>query len=458
MKERSEMEQLVHHVCCCKHAQIPESARQKSRLRMLDVLGCAFGGAYASGNQELLKLLRQKSGPQKATVWVYGGELAMEDAALMNSVLCRSYDFEVMTPAHLYAAVIPTAIAVGEAMQRTEEDVLDAIVLATDLCARVVQASGMDAPKGFDPAGTSTLLGTITAAGRLMELNEKELLYAYGHGLNMMCGSFENMWAGATSFKFNQGWAAWCGIFATKLARIGWTAPTDPLLGRAGYYKLYTSGGCAAPEHLTCALGSEFYDLVIHKPYPSCRFNHSAIQCALALRRDYLFQIDSVKSICISLPAWQTGLFVCAPFEPGEAFPEGSALFNMRFNTACALIHGEVKPHLFTPQFILEPAVAALCEKVIIQPLPQGDKCQGRMEIILQGGQRIGTQLEQVKGDVPGDPMTREEFEQKFWYNLDFNGRVPCEQGKLLLTLCETGRTQTELGEILQAMVCRPFC
>lgn len=454
MKEQSGTEQLARHVCRCKHGQIPESARQQARQRTLDILGCAFGGAYAPGNRELLELLRQKSGPQKATVWVYGGKLALEDAALMNSVLCRSYDFEIMTPAHLYAAVIPTAVAVGEALERTQDEVLDAIVLAADVCARVVRASGLDLPKGFDPAGTSTLLGTVTATGRLMGLGEKELLYAYGHGLNMMCGSFENMWAGSASFKFNQGWAAWCGIFAAKLARIGWTAPVDPLLGRAGYYALYTSGGCAEPEHLTRALGSEFYDLVIHKPYPSCRFNHSAIQCALALRRDHLFTAASVESVRISLPAWQTGLFVCAPFAPDKAFPQGGALFNMHFATACALLYGEVKPHLFTPQVILDPALAALAGRVDIRSLPQDDGCQARMEIVLQGGQRIATELEQVKGDVPGDPMTDEEFEQKYWYNLDFNAHVPREQGRRVLALCRSGRTSEELGELVQGMVC----
>lgn len=100
MNEPAPVRQLVQYVCGCESSRIPQKERQKARRRMMDVLGCAFGGAYAPGNRELLELLRQKEGPQKAAVWVYGGALAMEDAALINSVSCRSYDFEVMTPVH----------------------------------------------------------------------------------------------------------------------------------------------------------------------------------------------------------------------------------------------------------------------------------------------------------------------------------------------------------------------
>lgn len=327
-------------------------------------------------------------------------------------------------------------------------------MLATDVCARVVKASGLDAPKGFDPAGTSTLLGAVTVAGRLMELKEQQMLYAYGHSLNMMCGSFENMWAGSTSFKFNQGWAAWCGIFSAKLAQIGWTAPTDPLQGRAGYYALYTGNGCVQPQHLTQGLGEEFYDLVIHKPYPSCRFNHSAIQCALALRQQYGIDPAQVQAVRMYLPPWQTGLFVCAPFAPQKEFVQGSALFNMRFNTACALIHGQVMPHLFTPEVILDPALGRLARRVEIAPLPQGDPHQGRMEILLADGRSLCHELDLVKGDVPGAEMTEEEFEEKYRYNVNFNGCLQEGQADEVLALCRQGESAGDLVRLMEQMVC----
>ena len=50
------------------------------------------------------------------------------------------------------------------------------------------------------------------------------------------------------------------------------------------------------------------------------------------------------------LPAWQTGLFICAPFAPSQEFAQGGALFNMRFNTACALTYGQVLPPCLRPR------------------------------------------------------------------------------------------------------------
>lgn len=450
--DRTPISRLSRHVCTCGSTDIPEEARLLARSRMMDVLGCAFGGARAPGNEALLDLMRNKGGRGESTVWVYGDRLPLEEAAMVNSVLCRSYDYEVMTPAHLYATIIPVALSVGEARGRSLREVLDAVVLATDVCTRVVSASGLDMPKGFDPVGTSTLLGAVTAAGRLMGLREEEMCCAYGHSLNMMCGSFENMWAGSTSFKFNQGWSSYCGIFAVRLAQIGWTSPTDPLLGRAGYYRLYTSNGCSKPECLTDALGREFRDFVIQKPWPSCRFNHSAIQCALQLREKQLFSPDGIERVELSLPPFQTELFVCAPFQIRD-FPQGDALFNIRFNTACALIHGEVKPHDYTDELIRSPEIRALADRVDVLPLPDGDPRAAAMRLVLQGGNRVEAVLTAVKGDVPGDPMTEAELEKKFWYNLDFCGKVKREHGKELLTLCRGGESAVDLARLTGLML-----
>ena len=230
-------------LCRCESGRIPEAERQKARRRMLDVLGCALGGAKPR-KPGAAGAAAAKRGPAKATVWAHGGALAMEDAALINSVSCRSYDFEVMTPPTCTPASCPQPWPWARPMAEVWHRCWTRWCWPPT-CARVAEASAWTRPRGSilpvpqlcwgghrrrPPDGT----GRAPAAVRL-----------WPQPGNMMCGSFENMWAGSTSFKFNQGWAAWCGIFSAKLALIGWTAPTDPLQGRAGYYALYTSGGCS---------------------------------------------------------------------------------------------------------------------------------------------------------------------------------------------------------------------
>ena len=451
MTTETAISQLARHICTCDTNAIPENSRDFARRLMMDVLGCAFGGAHAPGNKELLELLQRKGGKAESTVWVYGESMPLEEAAMVNSILCRSYDYEIMTPAHLYASLVPTAVTVGEVCGSSLRQVLDAIVLAADVCARVIGASGLDIPRGFDPVGTSTLLGATAVAGRLMGLDQRQMVFAFGHSLNMMCGSFENMWAGATSFKFNQGWSSWCGIFAAKLAQIGWTAPTDALQGTAGYYKLYTSNGCANPAYLTDDLGHSFRSFVIEKPWPSCRFNHSAIECALQLKTTHLFSPENIQKVSIYLPAFQTNLFVCAPFQVRD-YPLGDALFNIRFSTACALIHGEVKPHIYTQSVIESPEIRALADRIEVAALPAEDKRAIVMKMELQSGSLVETSLDDVKGDVPDRPMTDTELENKYWYNLGFCGKVSQEQGKKLLALCCSGETAEDLTQLIKLM------
>ena len=41
----------------------------------------------------------------------------------------------------------------------------------------------------------------------------------------------------------------------------------------------------------------------------------------------------------------------------------------------------------------------------------------------------------------PATEMTDEEFVEKYWYNVGFNGRVQREQADQILALCRQGET-----------------
>lgn len=67
---------------------------EKARYRLIDVVGCALGGIRAAGCSMLLDLLNEWGGKEEATVIGVGSRMPVHNAAMMNSVLGRSYDFE----------------------------------------------------------------------------------------------------------------------------------------------------------------------------------------------------------------------------------------------------------------------------------------------------------------------------------------------------------------------------
>jgi len=99
-----------------------ESVIEKARHRVIDVIGCAVGGANAPGCAMLLSLLQGWGGKKESSVLGQRVRLPVHNAALMNSVMARSYEFEPSgtfpdgegTPVHVSGTTVPVALAVGK--------------------------------------------------------------------------------------------------------------------------------------------------------------------------------------------------------------------------------------------------------------------------------------------------------------------------------------------------------
>ena len=79
---------------------------------------------------------------------VHGIRVPLHNAALVNGVMARSYDFEPTgplvdgksTPAHLSGTTVPTAITVAEHKGVSGRDLLTALILGDDIASRIIAA------------------------------------------------------------------------------------------------------------------------------------------------------------------------------------------------------------------------------------------------------------------------------------------------------------------------------
>ena len=71
---------------------------QNAKDRVLDTVGCLIGGAADPSNPELVKLVKDYGGRPQATILMYGGKVPAGNAAMVNCILCRSFDYEPVSP------------------------------------------------------------------------------------------------------------------------------------------------------------------------------------------------------------------------------------------------------------------------------------------------------------------------------------------------------------------------
>jgi 2-methylcitrate dehydratase len=435
---------LATHVINTRFEDFEKVDVDNAKNRLIDVIGCAIGGCQAPGNESLFELIKEMKGKGEASVWLHHIKVPLQNAAMFNSVMARSFDFEVMAglfenqvfSGHHAASIIPTAIAVGELNKASGKEMLSAVLIADDLTARILVAGGgIPVRIGWDGTMLFSNWGTTAAAGRLLRLNETQMKHAFGIAVNMMAGCVQSLWDGATTFKF-QGMADFNGIFAARLAQKGWTGVLDPLLGRFGFFNLYFKG-CKDPDALTRNLGKKFWGEIYYKPYPGGMPNHAAIGAALALVNKHPIDINNIKEIVIHVPPDSLSTsYYAKPFTLRE-YPLGDAIFSYPYTVASTLVKKSMGLPNFTDAAIRDPEINALTAKtkLIEQPASQSPGTAG---IVLQVIMNDGQEFTESKGPVREwvtTPITREQVIKKYWHQVDFTRNIAKTKAEKILDL-----------------------
>tara|TARA_R110000751_G_scaffold234229_9_gene335884 strand:+ start:192813 stop:193517 length:705 start_codon:yes stop_codon:yes gene_type:complete len=220
---------LVHHGLSVSVDDIPPDTRTAVTARLVDVVGCALGGARADGCAELRDLFVDQGGAPEASVLGTAYRLPAANAAMTNAICARSFDFEVMTvryhdeliPSHHAATIVPVALALGQATGASGAETLAAMLVGEDLSARLLIASGLDFGQGWDGSGLYSGPGAALTAARLLQLTPNQTIHAIGLAVAQLSHTIQDLYDGSTGFKFGQGTAARNAIVSAQLAKGG---------------------------------------------------------------------------------------------------------------------------------------------------------------------------------------------------------------------------------------------
>ena len=444
---------------------IDAATLQNAKNRILDLLGCTLSGANGPGNTGLVDMVKSWGGKEESTIFVYGGKVPAHNAAMVNSGLARTYDFEAIgafvegvdLPSHISVTTVLTALATGEAQKVCGKELLTALLVGDDIAGRILSASGVaggaNFEMGWDGNGTVNAFGATAIAGRMLGLNKKQMKNAFGIVLSQLGGSFQNIWDGTICFKLPNALSARNGIFSAELAKAGWDGPCDPLFSKFGYFSLFT-GGCSDLEILTKDIGKKFYTEATFKPYSCCRANHAAIDCALSIISENEIETDRIEEVVLTVPPRVRDMFVGQPFTLRET-PQIDAAFSLRFCVANVLLRKGIKIEDFSEQYIREAGIADIANKVKIEgfePHEMGKKAAA-LKVKLNDGKECFSDVEFVKGGPFENCLTDEEIRDKFRSNLLSCKEIPKERGERIIDLVDNLEQVEDISELAKLMV-----
>ncbi|WP_428487807.1 MmgE/PrpD family protein [Rhodopila sp.] len=296
-------EVFATHVTGTELADIPAEAIDRAKIFILDTLGVGIAGSSAYGAAALLRANRLWGDGTEASVWGRRDRVPAPAAALLNAfqVHCQEYDC-VCEPAvlHPMATLLPAALAFAERQGGVSgNDLLAAVILGVDVSAGLGIASTQGL-RFFRPA-TAGGFGAAAAVARLARMDAETIVNVLGIQYAQTSGTMQAHVEASTVLPMQVGFNARAALQSCDIARTGLTAPRGSIDGPYGYLPLMEGGYDLQP--VLDGLGRDWRVMQLsHKPFPSGRATHGAIEGVQVLRQAHGFTPEEVAAIDITVP------------------------------------------------------------------------------------------------------------------------------------------------------------
>jgi 2-methylcitrate dehydratase PrpD len=341
-------------------------------------------------------------------------------AALANGTLGHALDYDDMGGfGHPSVALLPTALALGEALGKSGRDIVTAYVLGFEVAAHLNKgAQNVQGLTGFHSTAVFGTIGATAVAARLLELTPQQTVMAFGLAGSMPSGILQNF--GSYTKPLHAGLSCRSGVMAASLARRGWFATDAFLASKVGWAHAYIGEGKYDPEKMTGNLGKTWHskDTIVIKKYPCCGSNHGALDSLLALLTEHDVKLDDIARVEVdNVPAIS---HVLLHPNPAQGY---QGKFSIHYNIATALVDRRIDIDSFTDAKLGRPEYREAREKTRINVMSNWDPQYEHaptycpVTVTLKNGERLTrrTNRHSMHG-APADPLSEQELKDKFRY------------------------------------------
>src|SRR5262245_39828391 len=390
---------------------IPTDVIHLAKRCVMNSCGVALFATLDPAIEILLDFLRAEGCAPRATVIGKGFRTSPQNAALANGFLghFEDYDDTHTTVIHPTAPIMPAALALSEQRTVSGKDFLAAYAIGADVACRiglVIYQHFREGAAHWHITNTCGVLGAAAAAGRLLQLSEQQMIYAFAIAGTQASGVREVF--GSMCKPFHAGKAAQNGTVAALLSQRGFTGTDGIFEGARGLVGVMATGHDI--NEATKDLGAR-WELRQNglKPYACGQANHGFIDAALALRKQPGVTPQTIKHVQGSVEQF-------APALVRRRHPRSGleSKFCYYHSVAAALIDGQALPAQFTDERAADPAIESLRNRIDFNEDPSLPRRAVKVTLELNDGRTYTERVDHPTG-TPGNPMSDTMVQEKFY-------------------------------------------
>jgi len=360
---------LARFACGLTIDQLPDEVIAAAKANIFDTLTCAVAGSGARGVGEMRELVVEWGGAPQATILAFGDKVPAHHAAWVNGAMSHARDYDDTHDSavlHAGVSVVPAALAAVEWKFGTSgADLIAGVAAGLETICRLGVATSIGiVESGYMYTPLFGHFAATVAAGRVMRLTETEMINALGIAYSQVAGNHQVTRDGALTKRMQPGFAAQSALISVQLAQRGVRGTQATFEGIDGFLRVYLRDSCD-PAKLRNGLGKTYeFTQLSYKPYPCCRFNHTAIDAALALKQTHVFAAENIRRIRVGVTR-QAYEAVCTPIEVRKA-PQTivHAQFSIPFTVAAVITDGRVGLNHFSERAIKREDILDLAQRV----------------------------------------------------------------------------------------------
>lgn len=341
------VDQLLDHAQAFGQQALSARTREAARMFITDSVGVGLAGSRHPRRPQVLQAAAAWGHGKDAVEWISGRRWPAATAALLNAWQIHNQEFDCVheqAVVHPMATILPALVAVAQRERLDGQALVQAVVLAVDVAATL--GSSQVAPMRFFRPAMCGALGAAVGLAALVQASRTQMADALGLAYSQLAGTMQAHAEGSPVLALQVGLAARAAVTALDLAMAGFSGPRDVLEGPFGYYNLFDEP--LAPR--LARVQAEFRVWndqariceVSHKPFPTGRAAHGALDGLETLVRTHGLLREEVESVELAAPPlilrlvgrpWRADMDVnyarlCLPYLVGTWLLEGRLTLN----------------------------------------------------------------------------------------------------------------------------------
>ncbi len=386
-----------------------DSVDQEAHRTFANWAGCAIGPSTHETMVAALGAVMELAPAGQASILGRKEKVDIANAALLNGISSHTFDFDdthLKTIIHPAGPVAPAVLALGQHLNISGRELIDAMVIGIEVSCRVGNAIYPDHyDRGWHITGSTGMLGAAAACSRLMKLTPAQTQMALGVAASQPTGLREQF--GTMTKPFHPGAAAKVGLMAALFGKHGFTSSRRALEAPRGLMQVFSDK--TDWSEITENLGSSWeIALNTYKPFACGIVIHPSIDDCVQLREKYNLKASDIAKVTLKVHSLVLEL-------TGKKTPVTGleSKFSVYHSCAVGLLYGRAGEHEYTDECVNRPEVLALRSKV--EAIVDDSIAEASADLVINttDGRELHIFIKNAVGSVEV-PLTEVQLKAKF--------------------------------------------